>query len=102
MSYQLVLQWDSSSKSDYDSLLELEDQLANDLSEGHEVDGHDFGSGEMNIFILTEDPRKAFEEVKRLVGSTSLGRGMRAAFREEAGDEYTILSPRDLKTFSVS
>lgn len=89
----IFLQWDSSSKLDYNPLLEFESQLTNDLSREHEADGHDFGSGEMDIFILTKDPKKAFVEVKRLVASTGLGCGMSAAFVEEAGDEYTILSP---------
>ena len=31
------------------------------------VDGHDFGSGEMNIFVHTDNPKSAFEKIKALV-----------------------------------
>jgi len=42
-------------------MIEIEDALIQGLSEGNEVDGHDAGSGEMNIFIRVDDPGKGSE-----------------------------------------
>ena len=56
MKYQLVLQFYASSIEDFDQLIEIEEMLESTLGNLHEVDGHDFGSGEMNIFIHTNDP----------------------------------------------
>ena len=69
MKYQLVLQWPASSIKDYDAMIEIEDALVEKLSGGNEVDGHDAGSGEMNIFIRTDNPKRAFNEIKGILGS---------------------------------
>jgi len=40
--------------------------LIDALPDGSEVDGHDAGSGEVNIFdSTTEEPKRAFDELKR-------------------------------------
>lgn len=50
MKYQLVLQWPASSIKDYDAMIEAENALIENLSAANDVDGHDVGSGEVNIF----------------------------------------------------
>jgi hypothetical protein len=57
--HQLVLQFATNSVRDYDDLVALERQLVAELGES-EVDGHDMGSGEANIFILTADAQTTF------------------------------------------
>ena len=56
MKYQLVLQFSADSLTDYDRLVSLEDKLIEELSGSANIDGHDFGSGEFNIFILSDEP----------------------------------------------
>lgn len=57
MTAQLVLQFAKAEDlNNYDKLLRFEEALISLLGRSADVDGHDFGSGEMNIFILTEDP----------------------------------------------
>lgn len=47
-----MLQWPSTSESAYDALIAMEDALGLSLAPALGfVDGHDFGSGEMNLFI---------------------------------------------------
>ena len=41
---------------DFDQLVILEDKLIEELGSVATVDGHDFGSGEFNIFVLTDEP----------------------------------------------
>jgi len=60
MKYQLVLQFSADSLADFDELTSLEQALQETLSGVAEVDGHDFGVREFNIFILTDDPVHTF------------------------------------------
>jgi hypothetical protein len=103
MKYQLVLQFPASklSKKALDGLLQLEDELINLFGNQHQVDGHDFGSGEMNIFIHTDLPREAFEQAKMILSKKSF-KNMKAAFRELRGDKYTVIWPEGYKgKFSI-
>lgn len=102
MKYQLVLQWPVSSIKDYDAMVGIEDVLIENLSEDHEIDGHDAGSGEMNIFIRTDDPIAAFNEVKATLGSRDFWVDARVAYREVAKSEYIIIYPKNLAEFKVT
>ena len=82
-------------------MIEIEDVLINGLSEESDVDGHDFGSGEMNIFIYTDNPTKTFAEIKSLIGSQDHWTDARVAYREIEKDDYTILWPKDLLEFKL-
>jgi len=102
MKYQLVLQWPASSIKDYDAMIEIEDLLMKNLTEENEIDGHDAGSGEVNIFIHTDDPKRAFKKVKTILGNRECMIDVRVAYREFSKSEYTILWPRDLAKFKVA
>jgi hypothetical protein len=99
--YQLVLQWPASASADFDALIALEDLLRQNLLDESRVDGHDLGSGEMNIFVLTDGPQSAFDSARRTLQVHALWPQMGAAYREIDGEAYTILWPADLKTFGV-
>lgn len=94
MEYQLVLQFSTSDSTDFDQLIDLEGQLMVVLAGRHIVDGHDFGSGEMNIFIHTDDPQEAFNLSKPIIPST-LEPMLKAAFRSLSGDEYRWVFPEN-------
>ena len=100
--YQLVLQWSGSSLKDYDEMIAMENKLMENLSEGTEVDGHDVGSGEVNIFILTDDPELTFSEAKAILGDSDQWLSVRAAYREGAESHYAILWPEDLTDFAIA
>lgn len=72
------------------------------LSKGSEVDGHDAGSGEVNIFILTDDPELTFSEAKAIVGNSDHWLSVRVAYREITKDHYTIRWPEDLTDFRIA
>jgi hypothetical protein len=101
MTHLLVLQWPASSPADFDELVEMEDALYSRLSDAGSVDGHDFGSGEMNIFIFTERPTEAFAEVQEILGDRPTWASLRAAFREANGETYSLLWPPGQTEFSV-
>lgn len=101
MKFQLVLQWPASSYAGYERLMQIEERLINGLGEQHEVDGHDQGSGETNIFIRTNDPRAAFSRTREILNEDDFT-NMRAAYREVSQNDYTILWPKGLIKFAVA
>jgi len=65
------------------------------------VDGHDFGLGKFNIFILKDDPAESFNGARRLVADQTVPNAMRSACRQLDGEDYVILWPSSLKEFKV-
>jgi hypothetical protein len=102
MKYQMVVQFRATSKDDFNHLIGFEQNLSKALSGSAVVDGHDFGSGEFNIFVLTDDPAAAFERVRKVSAGESGQEHMRVAYREVGGEAYSMMWPPDLKEFSVS
>jgi len=66
---QLVIRFAACSLDDFDRLVALEERLIEKLKDDHDVDGHDFGQGEFNIFVLTQNPEDLVDE---LLNDTSL------------------------------
>jgi hypothetical protein len=100
--HQLVLQFAANSLRDYDDLVALEQQLAAELG-GSEVDGHDMGSGEANIFILTADAQTTFRQLVPLLQRSGRLPEVTAAYRRTDEDRYHVLWPEDSsREFSVA
>ena len=76
--------------------------MIENLSKGSEVDGHDAGSGEANIFILTDDPELTFSEAKAILGNSDHWLSARVAYREIAESRYIILWPEGLTDFRIA
>ena len=102
MRYQLVLQFRGDSLADYDAMIALEDRFIEDLGLSAKVDGHDCGSGETNIFIFTSDPAATFEKVRRTLQREGRLQATTAAYREVAGESYTVLWPEGQTEFSIA
>ena len=96
-----VLQWPTESLRNYENLLATEDLLLASLPVGNEIDGHDAGSAQMNIFILADDPTIRFQHVKSLLEKRESWRDARVAYRRVSGNRYTILWPEQLTEFKV-
>lgn len=99
---ELVLQLPGSSIKDYDTLIELENTIIAGLGTLGEVDGHDMGVGEMNIFIRTDHPKLAFERIKSLVGTQDYLADMKVAYRYVGQSDFTIIHPPDLADFAIA
>ena len=93
MTYQLVLQFSGQALTDYDSLIDLENGLIAILGDSADVDGHDFGSGQGNIFILTENPIATFENLRRFLAAREVLDVVVAAYRQLAADDYVVIWP---------
>lgn len=97
---QLILQF-TQADLNYDGLIKLEDALIDGLGECAEVDGHDTGSGESNIYILTDHPEQIFRDARKIVETHGIA-GMKAAFRRLDEEDYIILWPAGLMEFNVT
>ena len=103
MKHQLVLQWAVPFPiGNLDDLVALETLLIEELADGGEVDGHDGGSDEVNIFIHTDSPRETFNALQPILESRNLLHHTRAAYRDLEEEQYTVLWPVGLKSFSVA
>ena len=102
MKYLLVLQWPAASIKDYDTLVEIENLLTESLCKDSDVDGHDAGSGEMNIYINTDNPAATFQEIQTTLGSRDFWVDARVAYRDASKSKYTVLWPKDLAEFKVT
>lgn len=102
MKYQLVLQFPASSVEDYDEMIALEETIIKGLGNLGNVDGHDAGSGEMNIFVITDQPQLAFEKIKSLLGSKNIMPGLKVAYRVVGTNKFTIIYPANLTSFAVA
>jgi len=101
MKYQVVVQFKATLATDFNRLVAGEQNLSAALGSSAVVDGHDFGSGEFNIFVLTDTPATTFEQIQEMFRKEPPREQMRAAYRELGGEDYTILWPPNLKEFSV-
>lgn len=102
MKYQLVLQLPAASIKDYDAMIELEDAIIESLGGIGDVDGHDAGSGEMNIFVLTDQPQAAFERIKALLGTRDFMPDLKVAYRGIGTNAFVVLHPPGLTRFAIA
>ncbi len=98
----LVLQLPAHSLKDYDALIELENQIIEVLGNVGEVDGHDMGAGEINIFVRTDQPVVAFETIKCSLGTQDFLPDIKAACRDVGGEHYTVIHPPGLDHFAIA
>jgi len=92
MRYQLVLQFSGDSLADFDAMVALEGELIEELTDA-DVDGHDVGSGEVNIFTITSDPERTFRAVRPVLERRQSLQTLTAAYRRAEGSDYTIIWP---------
>ena len=102
MKYQLVLQFQAEGVQEFDELVVLEELLVEKLPLGSEVDGHDLGSGEFNIFILTDQPEQTFQVAEKTIQLYRLPQKLKAAYRELGQNTFVILWPPTLRVFTIA
>lgn len=102
--YQLVIQFKVRDDDDAlaDEVLALEDDLIEHLDSGVVfLDGHDAGSGEMNLFLFTNEPAAAFALIKPIMTARSLLDRSIAAYRPTDGEDFVPIWPEGLHEFEV-
>jgi hypothetical protein len=92
MPYSLVVQFQGDSL-DLDELVALEDELIGALCGEAEVDGHDIGEGEANIFVVSDRPVETFARIQAVLEARGLLSAARVARRDLSESRYTVLWP---------
>jgi hypothetical protein len=101
MKYQLVIQFPEELYSDLEWIAEIEDRIDESLKDA-EVDGHDIGSGEVNIFIHANNPINTFSIVKDILENEGVNlEYIKIAYREVNKDVYIPIWPEELKNFEI-
>ena len=84
---------------DFDRLVALETTLIAKLGKIATVEGHDFGSGKFNIFLLTDHPDAAFAEAHQIALDDTIRNDLRSAYRNIDSDEYITIWPSSRTNF---
>ncbi len=101
MKFQLVVQLQDDSEEGFERMIALEEELIGGLGELAEVDGHDVGQGEGNVFLLTDEPELLFDRIRPLPTAGGMLPELRIAYRPIDGDDFKVLFPNDLSHFEV-
>jgi hypothetical protein len=100
--HQLVIQLPENAFPNFDALVSFEDMLIDVLGDRHDVDGHDIGSGEVNFFVFTDNPRVAVFEIREGIGDWLAQHDVRAAARPLDREDYESLWPiGDTRPFTI-
>lgn len=93
MDYQLVIKFWRKSLEDETFLATIESELNEALGGAAELDGYDVSPKEINLFVLTDDPRHSFRRAKNVLERLGLLQGVSAAFRLVGGARFTSIWP---------
>jgi hypothetical protein len=101
MTHQLVVQFNATTTEEYQRFIDLSHKIEEALPVEALLDGHDFGMGEFNIFIHTNNPKTLFEPVCEVIAREHPDLAFSAGYRSFEEDDYTAIWPRNSAKFSV-
>ena len=93
MQYQLVMRFRKQTLETPDAIAVLEAALSETLAGTARLDGHDTGTREIDLFMMTDDPGAAFRRSKRKLEELALLDKVVVAHRLEGGARFTVLWP---------
>lgn len=93
MNYQLVIKFWRKSLDDEAFLTTIQSELKDVLGDSVTLDGYDINAREINLFIVTPDPKHSFRRLKGVLEAKGISQGVSAAFRLVGGAHFTSLWP---------
>lgn len=93
MDYQLIVKFWRKSLDDEGFLTTIESELSEPLGSLVTLDGYDVSAKEINLFIITPDPRHSFRRLKDVLEAKGISQGVSAAFRAVGGAHFTSIWP---------
>lgn len=93
MDYQLVIKFWRKSLDDEAFLATIEGELKQALGDAAELDGYDVSRNEINLFMVTSDPKQSFRRAREVLERMGLVRGVSSAYRLVGGARFTSLWP---------
>lgn len=102
MDYQLVIKFWRKSLEDDNFLAAIQDQLKDALGESAALDGYDVNAKEINLFVVTPDPKHSFRRLKSVLEAMGIVHGVSAAYRLVGGAHFTSIWPlRSTRKFKL-
>lgn len=102
MEHQLIIKFWRKSLANEAFLATIEAELKAALGDTVELEGYDVSAKEINLFMLTADPRHSFRRAKDVLERLGLLQGMSAAHRLVGGARFTSLWPlRAMRKFTL-
>jgi hypothetical protein len=102
MHFQLVVKFWRKSLEDETFLPAIQSELKSVLGDAAELDGYDVSDQEINLFVLTSDPKRSFRRIKTVLESRGVVRGVSAASRLVGGARFTSIWPvRSTRKFKL-
>jgi hypothetical protein len=96
MDYQLVIKFWRKSLEDEAFLTTLEAELGAALGKAAKLEGYDLSAKEINLFMLTADPRPTFRRAKDVLERLGVLHSVSAAYRLVGGAQFTSVWPTRL------
>jgi hypothetical protein len=93
MNYQLVIKFWRKSLEDETFLSTIQSELKAALGDTAELDGYDVGAKEINLFVVTPDPKQSFRRINTVLQSREIVQGVSAASRLVGGAHFTSIWP---------
>ena len=93
MDYQLVIKFWRKSLESEAFLAEIENEAQGVLGSTAKVDGYDVSTDEINLFVITPDPKHSFRRINRVLENRAIVRGVSAAYRLVGGAQFTSIWP---------
>jgi hypothetical protein len=102
MDYQLVIKFWRKSLQDETFLPAIQDELKGVVGDAAQLDGYDVSADEINLFVITPDPKHSFRRIKTVLERRGIVRGVSAAFRLVGGAQFTSIWPlRAMRKFKL-
>ena len=93
MDYQLVIKFWRKSLPGQDAVAAIQGELKEALGDTATLDGYDINAKEINLFVVTPDPKNSFRRIKAVLGAHDMMQGVSAAHRLVGGARFTSLWP---------
>jgi hypothetical protein len=93
MDHQLVIKFWRKSLEDETFLPAIQDELKRVLGAAAVLDGYDVSDREINLFVITPDPKHSFRRIKAVLENRGIVRGVSAASRLVGGAHFTSIWP---------
>jgi len=102
MDYQLIIKFWRKSLADEAFLATIEAGLKQALGDKVELEGYDVHRDEINLFMLTADPRQSFRKARDVLERMGVVQGVSSAYRLVGGAKFTSLWPlRTTRKFTL-
>jgi hypothetical protein len=102
MNYELVIKFWRKSLEDETFLPTIQDELKTVLGDAATLDGYDVSDKEINMFVITPDPKHSFRRIKPVLERRATMQGVSAAYRLIGGAQFTSIWPlRVMRKFTL-